>query len=236
MIAAPPLSEFSVLSHLSIVSAFHIQRPEKILLHCHTPPHGPWWEATVRLCGPTLSVHLVPALHSIFGRPLAHYAHKSDVVRLQALLAHGGIYLDLDIILTQNLDALRIFPTLLAEESIAPGALNLVTHTLGDGYGDLSSRARGVSGLANAVILAVPQSPFLQRWYDAYRSFDGTQWDYHSCKLPLLLHQSHPGEAVTLAASGFFLPQAEDMPAFLALHCTDLHPFPLPPSRRPLQT
>jgi hypothetical protein len=73
-----------------------------------------------------------------------------------------------------------------------------------------------VSGLANAVILAVPQSPFLQRWYDAYRSFDGTQWDYHSCKLPLLLHQSHPGEAVTLAASGFFLPQAEDMPAFLA--------------------
>lgn len=235
-----------------MAAAFHVQRPERILLHCYNEPHGPWWDETKKLCGNTLELHLLAPVTAIFGRPLRHYAHKSDVVRLEALLEHGGIYLDIDVVLVHSLDVLRVYHTVLAEEgqqhllasvrwplracsaarrltacvrvcvlrcacsAIAPGALNRVLTTLGDGYGDVWSRARGVSGMANAVILAVPQSPFLHRWYDEYRNFDDSSWDYHSCKLPLLLHQQYPGEAITMAASGFFIPQAEDMPEFLA--------------------
>ena len=42
-------------------------------------------------------------------------------------------------------------------------------------------------GLCNAVIFAKPKSKFLQVWYDEYKNFDNSQWDYHSVHLPLLL-------------------------------------------------
>ena len=33
----------------------------------------------------------------IFNNKLNHFAHKADIVRLQKLIEHGGIYLDIDV-------------------------------------------------------------------------------------------------------------------------------------------
>ena len=45
-----------------------------------------WWERAI----PLVSLRPAPATVSIFGRPLAHAAHRADVLRLQLLIAHGG--------------------------------------------------------------------------------------------------------------------------------------------------
>lgn len=79
---------------LNVVSAALVLQPDRILMHYATPPTGPWW------------AELQPLLHLVrydlestkerFGIPLRHYAHRADVIRLEALLEHGGVYLDMD--------------------------------------------------------------------------------------------------------------------------------------------
>jgi hypothetical protein len=34
---------------------------------------------------------------SIHGKPLSHFAHKADILRLQAMKHSGGVYLDIDV-------------------------------------------------------------------------------------------------------------------------------------------
>jgi len=216
--------EFSLVSHLSMAAAFRFQQPNvTIHLYYHFAPFGRWWNATLALCGSALRMHSIPLRTRVSAadRPLSHYAHRSDVERLHALLHHGGIYMDLDVIAVRSLHPLRGFHMLMAEQNIAPGVWNRASTTLGAGYGTLLTRARGVNGLANAFMLAAPNSAFIRRWLSEYRTFDQRQWDYHSCKLPLLISE-HPdvygpsGQGlVTLAASGVFMPQAEGIPAFL---------------------
>lgn len=46
---------------------------------------------------PHLTLLRTPAPDEIYGRKLDHFAHKADVVRLQALQYTGGIYLDIDV-------------------------------------------------------------------------------------------------------------------------------------------
>eukprot|EP00946_MAST-07B_sp_MAST-7B-sp1_P000875 g875.t1 len=79
---------------LNVVSAALVLQPDRIMMHYATPPSGKWW------------VELQPLIHLVryelestkqrFGIPLHHYAHRADVIRLEALLEHGGVYLDMD--------------------------------------------------------------------------------------------------------------------------------------------
>lgn len=119
--------------HLSIAAALLHQKPERIYLHYRTMPHGSWWDDTVKLCGPVLRLRRVPSLNQIFGRPIFHFAHKSDVLRLEILIQYGGIYLDLDMVLVRSLDPLRMMPTVLAEEGTGD---NNNTHELRDFHFD----------------------------------------------------------------------------------------------------
>ena len=66
-------------------------------------------------------------------------------------------------------------------------------------------------GLANAVLLAEPQAPFLLRWLEEYRSFRGTgrrdrTWNEHSVKVPSRLANEHPDELTVLPHTAFCWP------------------------------
>ena len=59
---------------------------------------------------------------------------------------------------------------------------------------------RGVDGLANALIVAQADLSFIKSWYGRHDTFDSSEWDYHSCKLPLLKaseRTTHPASANT---------------------------------------
>ncbi len=63
------------------------------LSHYLNLPTGPWWD----LLAPQLTLIKTTVPDSYLGRPISHFAHKADVLRLLAMKHSGGIYLDIDI-------------------------------------------------------------------------------------------------------------------------------------------
>lgn len=126
--------------------------------------------------------------NEIFGNPLLHVAHKADIVRLKALIQHGGFYLDIDTITCQSFDPLRYNSFIMAEELIS---------------GELV-------GLCNAIMGSEPNAPFLRQWIESYRSFRSKGhddfWNEHSVILPQMLAKAHPEKITTLPSEAFFQP------------------------------
>jgi len=160
-------SEFPLPHYLAVRSAIHWVRPETVYVHNMHEPIGPYWEALRPLiqrveCDPP---------REIFGRPLRHYAHRADVVRLQALIRTGGIYLDIDTLCCRPWDDLLKFPCVLGRQ--------------------INSR-HWQRTLCNAVMLSEPGNSFLHEWLDNYRTFSDSEWDEHSVRLPYRLARVTP--------------------------------------------
>ena len=174
---------WSLLHHVCLKSAVERIRPEKVLFYCQFEPSTPWWELSREL----LTVVKIEAPQQIFGRPLKHVAHQSDVVRLERLIANGGIYLDADVLVQRSFDDLLNNSTVLGREGEA-----------------------GEFGVANAVILAEPNASFLLRWLDEYRSFRSQgrdqYWSEHSVQLPARLAGDYPDEITLLPPTAFYWP------------------------------
>ncbi|KAI7903192.1 uncharacterized protein BX663DRAFT_434026 [Cokeromyces recurvatus] len=149
------------------------------MFHYHYLPVGENFERA----RPMLTLNQVPLIDKVFDRPVTHYAHKADVIRLQVLEEIGGIYLDLDLISLKPLDHLLDREFIMAQEGID-----------------------GSVGLCNAMIMAKPHSRFIQRWYATYASFDNTNWNYHSVILPGKLAPFFPEEITVLNHTAFFWP------------------------------
>lgn len=64
-----------------------------------------WWEVWLsRLDQTDTSLSLVEArnVKTVFGNKVSHYAHKADVLRLEAMKFYGGIYLDSDVLVLRG--------------------------------------------------------------------------------------------------------------------------------------
>ena len=83
---------------------YDVLAPDSMTLHYKHLPTGEWWERAV----PYLRLRRIEAsLESYKGRRITTYAHMADVARLQLLLQFGGIYLDLDVLVVNSMEALR---------------------------------------------------------------------------------------------------------------------------------
>lgn len=175
---------WSLIHYVCLRSAVERIKPTDVFFYCEKEPSGPWWELSRGL----ITLQKITAPREIFGNPVVHYAHRADVVRLEMLLAKGGIYLDADVFVHASFDPLLAHSTVLGKEVV-------------DGK-DL--------GLCNAVMIAEPQAPFLKRWYSEYRTFrskgyDG-YWDEHSVQIPYRLSKEFPADLSVLPPSAFFWP------------------------------
>lgn len=174
---------WSLEHHVCVASAIERIRPEATYFYYEYEPQGPWWELTKALVTPVA----IRAPREIFGRPVDHPAHRADVVRLEKLIEHGGIYLDSDVFVHRDFADLLDNSTVLGTEAMG----------------------RTVYGTANAVIVAEPQAPFLRRWYARYDTFRGSKgryWSEHSVQLPNRLAQQHGDEVTILGPRAFFHP------------------------------
>jgi hypothetical protein len=167
---------FSFVHYLAVKSAYMVHKPAAMHLYYAYEPAGKWWRAA----RPYLTLHKIEAPREAYGNALAHYAHRSDILRLDVLLRAGGIYLDMDCI------SLRSFQPLLGCECVL-------------GW-------QGTRGLCNAVILAAQGAPFLARWRRQYAEFDAAYWDFHSVILPKILHGLSPDAVQTVGPQAFFYP------------------------------
>jgi Glycosyltransferase sugar-binding region containing DXD motif len=174
---------WSLVHYACVKSAVERIRPQETYFYCEYEPSGPWWDLTRKM----ITLRRIEAPREIFGKPLLHPAHRADVVRLEKLLSAGGIYLDADVFVHKGFDCLLQYKTVLGEQ-----------------------QADGVTGLCNAIILAEPQAPFLQRWLSTYVSFRSrgrdAHWDEHSVQMPYQLSRINSDEITILPPSAFFLP------------------------------
>lgn len=191
---------FSFIHYLCVKSAAEVHRPEAILMHVKHEPEGPWWDAARRYIE---VVHVEPPL-TIGGRDLCSVSQQADVVRLELLIADGGIYLDADVLSVKGFDPLRSNQTVLGRQ-----AERLEDGTLVN------------AGLCNAVILASPGSTFLQRWLDGFNPttsiWSGFRskghddyWDEYSVQYPAMLAERFPSEIHIEPMKSFFLPSYDD--------------------------
>jgi len=204
---------FSPLHWLCLESCRRVNRPARLLLHYRHKPYGPYWD----LIRPHLELHPVTPVPLVAGFAYAdsriaryRYAHHADFIRLDALLALGGVYADMDTLFVRPL------PDALYQKPFVIGRERDVT--------DGPHQAPRPS-LCNALLMAEPGAVFARRWREAMETvFDGT-WSRHSTGLPWQLSQLHPEEVHIEAEETFFaymwtrgdlhrlLEAAEDPPA-----------------------
>lgn len=171
---------FSYLHYLAVASVYAVQSPKEIIFHYAHEPEGKWWERAKTM----VKLNKVQPPEEIFGNKLTHYAHKADVLRLEFLRDYGGMYLDMDVITLNPYDP-------------------LLEHRFVMGI-------QAQRGFCNAVMLAEPNTPFINTWYREYRSFDHTQWDYHSVFLPYKLFSERELPITVLKQQAFFYPNWND--------------------------
>ncbi|WWD19073.1 hypothetical protein CI109_103531 [Kwoniella shandongensis] len=178
--------ELPYYAYLAMRSALVNLRPKVIYFHYQHLPTGPWWD----LISPHLTLIETQVPDTIYGRPLSHFAHKADVLRLLMMKYTGGIYLDIDVFVIKPFDDLLYFPTTLGMEA-SP---------------DSRRDALDPEGLCNAIIISAPGSTFIDRWLASYDTFDGGVWAQHSVQKSWEIARSHPDEIQVLSERAFFWP------------------------------
>jgi 2-polyprenyl-3-methyl-5-hydroxy-6-metoxy-1,4-benzoquinol methylase len=179
---------FGFINYMAIRSAMELNPDFTAYVYYQFEPTGPYWDLVKN------DVIAVPveAPTEIFGRPIVHFAHKADVLRLQFLLRAGGIYLDLDTICQKSFGPLMNANVVMGIESKKPGVEQW--------------RNGDPVGLCNALIMAPQGSEFLQIWFDTYKDFDANNWNNHSVLKPAELARLYPGMIDIEPPESFFWP------------------------------
>lgn len=185
------------MHYVALRSAMHHLRPERVIVHCDELPFGLYWDAIrpeIELQRVSRIPQIDAAVPTIDAPERYRYAHHADVIRLDALLEHGGVYLDLDTV------TLADFPASWWEQSFVIGA-----ETLSDEeHADLREAPNPeTDSLLNAVMMAEPGSPFVRRWRERILDrYDGT-WSGHSCRLASELARESPHDVFVVPPAAF---------------------------------
>lgn len=204
---------FSLVHYLSLRSAVELNKPAAAYFHYQYEPTGEWWEKAK----PLLTLNKIEAPASIMGNQLHHVAHKADVVRLRALKETGGIYMDLDTISVKPLTELLIHSFAIGQElkpTYQPKNFRQrLKFNLRKKLG-LIKDTTAATGLCNAVLLSEPNSDFVNRWLEEYKSFRSTgrdkYWNEHSVLVPLKLAGQYPETITKLSPYAFHYPLYDD--------------------------
>ena len=162
---------FHLVHYLAIASCLEVLGPEEVFVHVDQLPYGVYWDLirpriTLRRVDRSAAVDAVDYVDPSIGR--LRYAHHADIVRLDVLLEHGGLYADIDTIW------LAEPPAACWEAAAAIGReANIV-----DGSPGTERRS-----LSNAVLFGRPGSEYLQAWRDRIEDALDGSWVNHSCFL-----------------------------------------------------
>ena len=176
----PQTEPFHLAYYLCLESCRVVNRPESITLYYHYEPYGPYWDLIKKhLCLVRVDLNSFVARFTYRERGTRRYAyaHHSDFIRLEKLLAEGGVYADIDTLFVNEI------PPKLFEQSFVLGREDdIISQTTG----------RRSRSLCNAFIMSEKGSEFGRMWLDDMAaSFDGS-WSNHSTLLPQRLSEEQP--------------------------------------------
>jgi hypothetical protein len=152
----------SFVDAVCVLSAFKNHRPDKILFHTDVDSFvGPYWEKVKNTPGLVYEFRKVTIPDTIFGQKFSkdfHIWHASDVTRIRILMEYGGIFLDNDVYVVQNLNKFRKFEMAVGMEEDKPC-------------------------IGNQVLIANKNARFLRLWLESYRQYYPDKWYYNAgCK------------------------------------------------------
>jgi hypothetical protein len=176
-------AQWDLMRYLAVKS-FHQHNPDySINFYTNAQPTGEYWEKVSSF----VNLHIVEPPTEVFGNPLVHPAHTSDVFRIKLLMEQGGVYSDFDTI------TIKSFDDLIAEEKFIVGKLGSRDWKYGNG-----------------VLVSPPNSKYLEEWYAEYTWFRSKgkdkYWDEHSVKMhsTLVARESLQGHFKTLQWEAFY--------------------------------
>jgi mannosyltransferase OCH1-like enzyme len=180
------IEEFDLYKYIAIKSAYDVNKPDKIYFYYFHEPYGFWWNKIK----PYLTLEYINPPTEIYGNSVYNYAHKADIIRLQKLIEHGGIYLDIDTICLKSFSNLLHYDFLMGIQT--------------------NSDDTQVYGLCNAIILSKKNAPFAIKWLESYKTFRSKgrdeYWDEHSVLMPYELSKKYSSEIKILNSNAFFYP------------------------------
>lgn len=152
---------FSFVDLVCVLSAFKNHRPDKIMFHTDVEEFvGPYWEKIKNTPGIVYEIRKVTIPAKIFGQKFSkvfYLWHAGDVTRIRILMEHGGIFLDNDIYVVQNLNKFRKF-----EMTV--------------GWDDNQC-------IGTQVLIANKNARFLSQWLESYKEYYPDRWYYNAgCK------------------------------------------------------
>jgi FkbM family methyltransferase len=98
-----------------------------------------------------VSIHKMDPPVFYDGFELKHFQYKADVVRLELLYEHGGVYLDLDMLITRPFD-----------DVFSSGHSFYISEECANGAGN--------GALINAFLAAKPKNEFIKLWLNEFKS------------------------------------------------------------------
>lgn len=115
--------------------------------------------------------------------------HMPDMMRLELLLRHGGMFLDHDAYVVRSLDGLR--------RCCPPASFGGTACRAAPVVAGFEQATASLRKLNPGVLLAERRSPFLQMCRASWRNYS-TMWDYNCCEAAYRLHEAHPEMGVHL--------------------------------------
>lgn len=184
---------FHFAHYMAVEASRRMLQPDAVHFHCKHLPWGPLWDRLE----PHLTVQPVDLVPAVLGAdyssglvPLPYrYAHHADFLRLDALIEHGGVYVDIDMVLVRPLP----------EELFSrPFVIGSELPTRDEVSGELRP------SLCNAFLMAEKGSAFASAWRDAMaRELNGT-WSNHSGFLAERLSRQMPDDVYVAPTEAFY--------------------------------
>ncbi len=174
---------FSFIHAMAILSALRVNEGFVAHVYYEHEPDGPYWD----LIKPHVVCIRIVAPREFCGHRIEHFAHATAIARLQILLEHGGVYLDMDTICQKPFAPLLDGAVVMGLEQISNGP---------------------TVGLGGATIIAPPGAEFLRLWLESYDDF--TVWNRFSVQLPMQLAEQHPELLKIEPAASFLWPCWDD--------------------------
>jgi Glycosyltransferase sugar-binding region containing DXD motif len=201
------------LHYASLESCRRTLQPEAIHFHHKHLPWGPWWERIrphLTLAEVDLAPEVLAADYSQGHVPDRYrYAHHSDFIRLDALLAHGGVYADIDTIFVRPFRR---------DLFAAPFVIGREPAVRDERSGDPRP------SLCNALLMSEPGAAFAQAWRERMAAELNGTWSNHSGFLSAELSRELPAAVRVEPEVTFFSFPAT--PAGLSRLLEHRHPIP----------
>lgn len=172
-------TEFHYIHYLAVKSAVAVHGVPVKLYYSQAPKDNPLWDEIASM----VELVQVDPPQEFRGHQLTSYQYKADILRLQILIEQGGAYLDIDVI------SLRPFDEFWNEHCV------------------LGIESADGSSITNAVMMAEPNHPFMQRWLDdTATNLENKPWAWHGVCLPREIYDSQAWPDIRLEPRASFMP------------------------------